>query len=435
MASAQLARLGFGGGGTAEAVQRFQEAYGVEPTGALGPTTLDMLEKATRSSITLDQFLAIGPNLSPEDAQAWLPYLNASFIAGDVTTRSRQEMYLAQLAHETDGFNTLEEYASGHAYEGYAPLGNTQSGDGARFKGRGGIQLTGRANYAAASERLGVDLVNNPELAKDPRYAFLISADFWKQNGLNQHADRGDFEGTTDVINYHESWSRRQKRRDRLDTVRRTLGEGEVQRVSYTDGTTAVEQASPRGPTAAWTTGRPGGRGEVTSRSLAADNGPQDWLTHHSDRSNSWAANNIRNSKNQDLQAYDFTFERLDSQGQAIAGSAQGLELIVPADSKVVDIQKSYRGSGGYGMFIALEDVETGLRTSIHHLDSVGAFSVGQVLKGGTVFGTQGGSGSHRHEHQTHVDIVGTEAAVQTFVRSNQTGTFRTRKEAPTIQV
>ena len=151
------------------------------------------------------------------------------------------------------------------------------------------------------------------------------------------------------------------------------------------------------------------------------------FLDHHSDRANSWAANNIRNGKNRQLQAYDFTFERLNRNGQAIAGSAQGLPLISPWEARVLDIQHTFQGSGGYGKFIALEDLQTGLRFQVNHLDTVEGFSRGQVIDGGTVIGTQGGSGSRRYQYATHVDIVGTVEAVEQFVRANQTGEFRKR--------
>lgn len=76
--------------------------------------------------------------------------------------------------HEADRFRTMEEYASGSAYEGRSDLGNTQKGDGVRFKGRGFVQLTGRRNYADWSERLGVDLLANPGLVTDRAIAARI---------------------------------------------------------------------------------------------------------------------------------------------------------------------------------------------------------------------------------------------------------------------
>lgn len=179
---------------------------------------------------------------------------------------------------------------------------------------------------------------------------------------------------------------------------------------------------------AVWTTGQAGGG--ITSRPLNRDgNWSQDnWLDHHSDRSNSWAAGNIRNAKNQDLQAYDFTFERQNERGEAIAGSAQGLELISPWDAKVHDVCHDFASSGGYGKFIALEDLETGLRFEVHHLDTVADVRKGGTLNGGDIIGTQGASGRRRYDFATHVDIVGTPEAVEKFVRANQSGRFKSNK-------
>ena len=193
------------------------------------------------------------------------------------------------------------------------------------------------------------------------------------------------------------------------------------------------EQSSGRGRYGAFTTGRPTPGSGVTSVELSRSGSwkPGDFLDHHSDRSRSWAAENIRNGKNQRLQAYDFTFEKTDAGGAPVQGTAQGLPLMTPSDMRVFDVQKTFEGSGGYGKYIALEDVETGLRIQVNHLDSVGDFTKGQVLSGGTTFGTQGGSGTARYNYPTHVDIVGTEAAVELFVRSNQSGEFRTRIQQP----
>jgi len=188
-----------------------------------------------------------------------------------------------------------------------------------------------------------------------------------------------------------------------------------------------------RGPRAAYTTGRPYPGAAVTSELLRQDGrwGGRDILPHHSDRSNSWAANNIRNGKNRSLQAYDFTFENMDRSGRPVAGSAHGLALIVPTDVKVMDVQRTPAGSGRYGCFVVMEYIESGLRVSVHHLASVEQYvRPGSTLSGGTVFGRQGGSGDRYKQFPTHVDIVGTEDAVYQFVRSNQSGDFRTKKKA-----
>ena len=72
------------------------------------------------------------------------------------------------MIHESGSFRYTKEIASGKAYEWRKDLGNVQAGDGVRFKGRGLIQLTGRANYALASNALGVDFVSRPELIEQP---------------------------------------------------------------------------------------------------------------------------------------------------------------------------------------------------------------------------------------------------------------------------
>lgn len=98
-------------------------------------------------------------------------------------------MFVAQCAHESDHFRTTIEYASGAAYEGRKDLGNTESGDGRKFKGRGYIQLTGRANYAKASAYFGVDFLEHPEWVAEPEWAAKISAWFFtvfaKVDGLD----------------------------------------------------------------------------------------------------------------------------------------------------------------------------------------------------------------------------------------------------------
>jgi putative chitinase len=116
-------------------------------------------------------------------------------------TLRRQAHFLAQLAHESDGFRTTVEYASGAAYEGRRDLGNTQPGDGKRFKGRGLIQLTGRANYAEFGDALGVDFIASPDMAARFPYAALTAALYWRKRALNAAADADDIRGVTKKIN------------------------------------------------------------------------------------------------------------------------------------------------------------------------------------------------------------------------------------------
>ena len=165
----------------------------VNPTGPVpGPTT---------GGISAGQLRAIMPNLSDADANRYLPYLNAAMAEGGINTPRRQAAFLAQLAHESGQLRYFEEIASGAAYEGRRDLGNTQPGDGVRFKGRGPIQLTGRSNYGAASAALGLDLVNHPEQAATPEVGFRIAQWFWNSRGLNGYADSGNFDAITLRVN------------------------------------------------------------------------------------------------------------------------------------------------------------------------------------------------------------------------------------------
>lgn len=124
-----------------------------------------------------------------------------------VTTALRIVHFLAQLAHESDGFCAIEEYASGAAYEGRADLGNTQPGDGKRYKGRSPIQLTGRANYRAFTKWIrqyvadAPDFEAKPELVATWPWAAWAVFYFWSTRNLNDLADRDDLVAITKRIN------------------------------------------------------------------------------------------------------------------------------------------------------------------------------------------------------------------------------------------
>lgn len=121
-----------------------------------------------------------------------------------VTTALRICHFLAQAAHETDGFRTLEEYggpAYFARYESRRDLGNTLPGDGIRYHGRGIFQLTGRANYRRLGQILGVDLEDEPERAKEPAIALSIAFAYWRERGIGAAADADDLERVTKLIN------------------------------------------------------------------------------------------------------------------------------------------------------------------------------------------------------------------------------------------
>lgn len=119
----------------------------------------------------------------------------------NLTTWLRVCHFLAQAAHESAGFRTLEEYASGAAYEGRKDLGNVKAGDGVRYKGRGIFQLTGRANYKTYGEKIGYNLEFDPKLAADPKISVLTALEYWNSKGLSGFADRDDITTITKRIN------------------------------------------------------------------------------------------------------------------------------------------------------------------------------------------------------------------------------------------
>jgi len=151
--------------------------------------------------VTDDELRQVMPNLPAAKRGAYLPFIQQAMAEFGITSYWRETAFLAQLAHESAELRYMEEIASGAAYEGRANLGNTQPGDGKRFKGRGPIQLTGRANYKRYGDLLGLDLINNPTQAATPEVGFRIAGQFWKLNGLNELADKQDFRGITKRIN------------------------------------------------------------------------------------------------------------------------------------------------------------------------------------------------------------------------------------------
>ncbi len=144
------------------------------------------------------------PAADPDDVARFAPGLAACFQRHGLTTPLRQAHFLAQIGHESGSLCHVEEIASGTAYEGRTDLGNTRPGDGPRFKGRGLIQLTGRANYARFGEAIGrqAEILANPTLvASDPDLAVEAAGWFWSDRKLNALADRDDLRLITRRIN------------------------------------------------------------------------------------------------------------------------------------------------------------------------------------------------------------------------------------------
>jgi putative chitinase len=127
--------------------------------------------------------------------------LNAALEEFEITTLARVQMFIAQIGHESGELRYVRELATGEAYEGRKDLGNTVAGFGARYKGRGLIQLTGYSNYEKLEAALQIPCVDHPELVETPVNACRSAAWFWATHGCNELADADNFLAVTKKIN------------------------------------------------------------------------------------------------------------------------------------------------------------------------------------------------------------------------------------------
>jgi putative chitinase len=148
--------------------------------------------------ITIELIKKICPTSNDKIVDGVVKNLSKYAIQYGLTTPLRMAHFLAQAAHESAHFRTLEEYASGAAYEGRKDLGNLTKGDGVKYKGRGIFQLTGRFNYQKFG---GILLLNNPKLAALPRISVLTALEYWGINNLSTLADKDDVLAITRRIN------------------------------------------------------------------------------------------------------------------------------------------------------------------------------------------------------------------------------------------
>lgn len=146
---------------------------------------------------------------------ALIPGLYEAWRIADVNTVLRRAGWFSQVLEETGGLQWTTELASGAEYNGRTDLGNTQPGDGERFKGRGFIQLTGRNNYAAFSRWCHAHglvpndhyFLDHPEQVANDRFAWLSAAFYWVGNHnhgydyLNKAADARDLVAMTYMVN------------------------------------------------------------------------------------------------------------------------------------------------------------------------------------------------------------------------------------------
>ncbi|NAN55284.1 glycoside hydrolase family 19 protein [Pseudomonas protegens] len=161
-------------------------------------------------TITAQQLLQILPNAGAK-AGVFVPALNAAMSKFGIVTRLRMAAFIAQIGHESGQLQWVRELGGDQYLSKYDTgtlakrLGNTPEadGDGQKYRGRGLIQVTGRANYEACSEALFSDarLLNTPELLESPVYAAMSAGWFWQRAGLNSLADKGDFLTITKRIN------------------------------------------------------------------------------------------------------------------------------------------------------------------------------------------------------------------------------------------
>jgi putative chitinase len=154
--------------------------------------------------MTLDQLRKVCP-YNAGKAEVFFEPLGAAMQEFEITTARRQAAFIAQVAEETGEFRYMREIASGMEYEpdtalGKA-LGNIQTGDGPRFKGGGGLMLSGRANFTACGKALGIDLIANPSLIEVPIYAMRSAGWFWRLRKLNDFADLDHFGAITHAVN------------------------------------------------------------------------------------------------------------------------------------------------------------------------------------------------------------------------------------------
>ena len=154
--------------------------------------------------ITQQQLLQILPNAGPV-AGVFVPVLNAAMGHYQIIGTKRVAAFIAQIGHESGQLKYVKEIwgptAAQAKYEGRKDLGNTVAGDGSKYRGRGLIQITGRANYMTCGEALGLDLIKQPELLEKPQHACMSAAWFWATKGLSTLADAGQFDKITRRIN------------------------------------------------------------------------------------------------------------------------------------------------------------------------------------------------------------------------------------------
>lgn len=199
---------GVAGRATVDAIAEFQlRVMATEAPDArvdVDGETLRRLRDGIPDAFSPGHLQGVAIDAHPSLIERYYAPLARNMATYEINTGRRQAHFLAQICHESGQLRYTEELASGDAYEGRAALGNTQPGDGRRFKGRGLIQLTGRANYVAFGQALNRDFTTDPNprlLATDAELAVQVACWFWRGRALNAPADVDDIRTITLRIN------------------------------------------------------------------------------------------------------------------------------------------------------------------------------------------------------------------------------------------
>lgn len=174
------------------AARRWQSGVGLVADGVIGPRCQELLglrkPTAVAGPLDLAHVRGLFPATKPANIDRYLPYLASALAACGLTDRPMVCAALGTIRAESEGFLPIAEFASQFntlpgqapfsAYEGRRSLGNTKAGDGARFRGRGFVQLTGRFNYEKYGQALEIDLAANADLGNAPEVASLLLARF-----------------------------------------------------------------------------------------------------------------------------------------------------------------------------------------------------------------------------------------------------------------
>ncbi len=167
-----------------------------------GDATMLALLQGLPPGPTAQKLALVLPRAALSRVAMYFEPLKAAMVKFGITTPLQMAHFIAQVGHESGSLLYSEELASGSAYEGRKDLGNTETGDGVRFKGRGLIQLTGRLNYTAFKKFSGVDCIDDVHcLSKDPMLSAEAAAWFWVDRGLPALAERDDVRAVTKRIN------------------------------------------------------------------------------------------------------------------------------------------------------------------------------------------------------------------------------------------